>query len=130
MLAHISIGVSDLAKAARFYDAVLKPLGYARVMEEAGGLGYGVPDRPSFWLNPVTGPVPPAPGSHVAFLAHSRPAVDAFHAAGIAGGGRSDGAPGLRPHYHSNYYAAFIVDPDGHRIEAVCHKRSDNPAKG
>jgi catechol 2,3-dioxygenase-like lactoylglutathione lyase family enzyme len=130
MLAHLSLGVSDIEASARFYDAVLKPLGYARVMEEHGGIGYGVPDRPVFWLNAVDGRIPAAPGTHVAFLAHSRPAVDAFHRAGLAGGGTDDGGPGLRPRYHANYYAAFIVDPDGHRLEAVCHKRSEQQPKG
>ncbi|MBI1774219.1 MAG: VOC family protein [Proteobacteria bacterium] len=125
MLQHISFGVADLQRSAAFYDAVLKPLGYARVMEFDTAVGFGEPSRPMFWLNavgPTNAPMPVPPGTHLAFGAASRASVDAFHAAALGAGGGDNGPPGLRPHYHANYYAAFVIDPDGHRIEAVCHR--------
>src|SRR3954469_4989918 len=121
MIDHLSIGVRDLARAKRFYDAALKPLGYACLSEGEGGLGYGAAE-PALWLNLVERPVPPdeASGLHVCFAAPSRKAVDAFHAAALGAGGRDNGAPGLRPDYGPGYYAAFAVDPDGYRVEAHC----------
>jgi catechol 2,3-dioxygenase-like lactoylglutathione lyase family enzyme len=121
MIDHISIGVRDLARAKRFYDAALKPLGYACLSESEGGLGYGAAE-PAFWLNLVERPVPPdeASGLHVCFAAPSRKAVDGFHSAALGAGGRDNGAPGLRPDYGPGYYAAFAVDPDGYRVEAHC----------
>jgi catechol 2,3-dioxygenase-like lactoylglutathione lyase family enzyme len=132
MLDHISIAVGDYARARDFYDQVLGALGHARVMnlEEAPDFvacGYGASEHePAFWIGSGTGsggdqtPQPPE-GQHIAFRAPDRAAVDAFHAAGLAAGGTDNGAPGLRPHYHPNYYAAFIIDPDGNHLEAVCH---------
>jgi catechol 2,3-dioxygenase-like lactoylglutathione lyase family enzyme len=119
MLDHVSIGVRDLAVARRFYDAVFAPLGYRRLHEGDGYAGYG-DTAPEFWLNATDHPVPadPRSGLHFSFVAPSRTAVDAFHAAGLAAGGRDNGPPGARPDYGPRYYAAFVVDPDGYRVEA------------
>ncbi|QKR99071.1 VOC family protein [Sphingomonas sp. CL5.1] len=125
MIDHIGIGAADYAAARRFYDAALAPLGIAVVMEvtaeESGGyhgVGYGREGKPFFWLS---GGGARGAGIHVAFTAPTRAAVDAFHAAAMAHGGRDNGAPGLRPHYHPDYYGAFVFDPDGINVEAVCH---------
>jgi catechol 2,3-dioxygenase-like lactoylglutathione lyase family enzyme len=125
MLDHIGITVSDVPRAKAFYDAALAPLGIGIVMEVSaemtGGqayLGYGSQGRPYFWVGssgPGTGRL------HVAFSAPDRASVDAFYAAAMAAGGRDNGPPGLRPHYHPNYYGAFVLDPDGLNVEAVCH---------
>ncbi|MBM3574081.1 MAG: VOC family protein [Alphaproteobacteria bacterium] len=122
MLDHLSLGVADLARARKFYDRALKPLGYRRVMTFADvGVGYGIgPQAPQFWLGTAKR-VKPSPGSHIAFFADNRKSVRAFYRAALKAGGRDTGKPGLRPEYHPNYYGAFIIDPDGHRIEAVCH---------
>ena len=127
MLDHVSITVSDLAAAARFYDAVMAALGIPKVGADGGWLGYGArcdaghPDRS--YLSIRVGPRPEeAPGRHWCFKADSRSAVEAFWRAGLAEGGTDDGAPGLRPAYHPHYYAAFLRDPDGNRVEAVCHR--------
>jgi catechol 2,3-dioxygenase-like lactoylglutathione lyase family enzyme len=122
MLDHIEIAVADIAKARAFYDQTLAAIGVDVVMSVGTGariaLGYGSEGRPYFWV--VQGP--PLTGHlHVAFTAKDRSTVQAFHAAAIAAGGRDNGAPGLRPQYHPNYYGAFVFDPDGHNIEAVCH---------
>lgn len=127
MLDHVSITVSDLAIAAAFYDAVFEALDHPCVRRDEDALGYGIrnsagDDGHSYISVLATGgPVSPD-RRHWCFRATSRKAVDAFHAAGLAAGGRDDGAPGLRPHYHDDYYAAFLLDPDGNRIEAVCHR--------
>jgi catechol 2,3-dioxygenase-like lactoylglutathione lyase family enzyme len=125
MFDHVGFGVSDLARSRSFYERALAPLGIAVQMEVTSeqtggyeGLGFGPPGRPLFWIG--TGEA--LRGSlHVAFAAADRSAVDAFHRAALDAGGRDNGAPGLRPHYHPNYYGAFVLDPDGHNIEAVCH---------
>jgi catechol 2,3-dioxygenase-like lactoylglutathione lyase family enzyme len=117
MLDHISLGVADFERAASFYDKALAPLGLKRLMGDATYAGYG-DTRPFFWIGAggtSRGPV------HVAFAAESRPSVDAFHKAALAAGGQDNGGPGLRTHYHPNYYGAFVFDPEGHNIEAVCH---------
>ncbi|MBI5275684.1 MAG: VOC family protein [Burkholderiales bacterium] len=121
MLHHVSFGVADLQRAAAFYDAVLAPLGYAQVWAVATGIGYGEPGGGDKLALKLRGPdaAPPGPGFHLAFAAPSRSAVDAFHRAAVANGGQDNGAPGLRPHYGPHYYAAFVIDPDGHRVEAV-----------
>jgi catechol 2,3-dioxygenase-like lactoylglutathione lyase family enzyme len=125
MLDHIGFAVADLARSRKFYAKALAPLGYIPVMdltaEQTGGYagtGFGPPSRPQFWIGNGE-----QPGSrvHIAFVAKSRAEVDAFHKAALAAGGRDNGAPGLRPHYHEHYYGAFVVDPDGHNVEAVCH---------
>lgn len=125
MLDHVSLGVADLARSQAFYDKALAPLGYERLYEMEGASGYGPSrEKMNFWIGvPDAGRQARAcPGSHVAFLAASRAMVDAFHAAAIAAGGRDNGKPGLRPEYHATYYAAFVLDPDGHNVEAVCHE--------
>jgi|SRR5665213_3672847 len=120
MLHHLSFGVSDLARASAFYDAVLGALGFRRVSADERFVGYGLVDgEDMFALKLREGTAAPGAGCHLAFAAASRAAVDAFHQAGLQHGGEDDGAPGLRPHYGPNYYAAFMIDPDGYRIEAV-----------
>jgi catechol 2,3-dioxygenase-like lactoylglutathione lyase family enzyme len=114
MFDHVGIRVSDIGRSAAFYDAVLKPLGFVRCVSYEGGAGYGPEGQPSFWLS-----LSAAGGAHIAFAAESGASVDAFHLAGLEAGGRDNGAPGLRPDYGPNYYAAFLVDPDGNNIEAV-----------
>jgi catechol 2,3-dioxygenase-like lactoylglutathione lyase family enzyme len=125
MIDHGGLKVSDPVKSRRFYEAALAPLGY-RVLREiptehTGGLvvlGYGVPPKPDFWVAQGT---PETPRVHVAFRAGSKAEVDAFHRAALDAGGRDNGAPGPRPHYHDKYYGSFVLDPDGHNIEAVFH---------
>jgi len=120
---HLSFGVADLARGRAFYDAALQPLGYVRAVDMAEASGYGPPGVEAqalpFWIT-ADDAVPPWSG-HLCFGAASRAAVRGFHGAALAAGARDNGAPGLRPIYHANYYAAFVVDPDGHRLEAVCH---------
>jgi catechol 2,3-dioxygenase-like lactoylglutathione lyase family enzyme len=121
VIAHISIGVKDIDRSKRFYDAVLQPLGYRciRRARSLDGYGYGA-DTIFFWIGSAERPIVPddKSGLHVCFAAPSAAAVDAFHAAGLRAGGRDNGGPGLRPMYADDYYAAFIIDPDGYRIEA------------
>lgn len=121
MIDHVSIGVRDIAKAKRFYDAVLKPLGYQCRSETDGSLGYGQ-NAVAFWISAVEHPVPPdmSSGLHFCFTAPTRGSVDAFHRAALIAGGRDNGGPGLRTDYSPTYYAAFVIDPDGYRIEAHC----------
>lgn len=126
MLDHIGIAVADAARSKAFYDAALAPLGISMIMgvtpeqTESGGAayGFGKDDNPFFWVgdNERVGE-----GTHVAFTVPTRAEVDAFHKAALAAGGNDHGGPGLRPHYHPNYYGAFVLDPDGNNIEAVCH---------
>jgi len=118
MIDHTGVTVSDVAKSKAFYRAALAPLGYAVLMEFEEFAGFGVAPKPDFWIGAGSPNVPPI---HVAFRAETRAQVDAFYKAAIAAGGRDNGAPGPRPHYHANYYGAFVLDPDGHNIEAVCH---------
>jgi catechol 2,3-dioxygenase-like lactoylglutathione lyase family enzyme len=121
MIDHISIGVRDIPRARRFYDAALAPLGYSCLSSGDTYLAYGA-DRAVLWIGKAARPVPadPESGLHVCFSAPTRASVDAFHAAALAHGGTDNGAPGLRPDYGETYYAAFAVDPDGYRIEAYC----------
>jgi catechol 2,3-dioxygenase-like lactoylglutathione lyase family enzyme len=121
MIDHISIAVRDLAAAERFYTGLLATLGMSKLREwPDAAVGYGK-KYPEFWINrrAAMAPLPADSGAHVCLRAASTEAVDAFHAAAVSGGGVSDGAPGLRAHYYENYYAAFVRDPDGNRIEAV-----------
>jgi catechol 2,3-dioxygenase-like lactoylglutathione lyase family enzyme len=121
MLGHLSFGVADLERAIAFYDAALTPLGLTRVWTNPSAAGYGYPgggDLLALKQRASTGP--PGPGFHLAFNAASRDAVDAFHAAALRAGGSDNGRPGLRPHYGPTYYAAFVVDPGGYPLEAVC----------
>ena len=118
---HLSIGVRDLERAARFHDAVLAALGFRRVFEDEDAIGYGVQDEEDLLCLKLRAQAQaPGEGTHLAFAAPSRAAVDAFHAAGMAAGGTDNGAPGARPEYGETYYAAFLIDPDGWHIEAVC----------
>jgi catechol 2,3-dioxygenase-like lactoylglutathione lyase family enzyme len=120
MIDHISVGVSDLARSARFYELALAPLGLTRLVERPATVGFGKA-YPEFWINlrPGMARVPADTGSHVCLRARSTAEIDAFHAAALEAGGVSDGEPGLRPHDRVRYYAAFVLDPDGNRIEAV-----------
>lgn len=125
MFDHLGYDISNLEKSKDFYVAALKPLGISIIMEltpemtggNYHGYGMGV-DRPQFWIGVGH---KAATGVHVAFAAKTRSDVDAFYTAAMAAGGKDNGAPGLRPHYHENYYGAFVLDPDGHNVEAVCH---------
>ena len=120
MIHHLSLGVRDLHASARFYDAVLGALGVRRVFEDDDAIGYGLEnDEDILCLKLRPDAAAPGPGFHLAFTAVSRAAVDAFHAAGLAAGGADNGGPGLRADYGAHYYAAFLVDPDGHRVEAL-----------
>ena len=120
MVDHVGFAVSDYANSRAFYEKALAPLGYTLVMEPAGqAAGFGKAGKPSFWIEaqgrPVTGRL------HVAFAASDRAAVDAFHAAALEAGGTDNGVPGVREIYHPTYYGAYVLDPDGNNIEAVCH---------
>jgi len=123
MLDHVAYPVADYARSKAFYVQALAPLGYGLVKEvgQGGdwpGGGFGPQGRPHFWIatgTPINQPL------HFAFMAQNRAAVDAFYGAALKAGGKDNGAPGLRPNYHANYYGAFVLDPDGYNIEAVCH---------
>jgi catechol 2,3-dioxygenase-like lactoylglutathione lyase family enzyme len=123
MINHVSIGVRDIARSKRFYDAALAPLGYACLHQSPDALGYGGA-AVALWIGATDQPVPadPRSGLHFCFDAPSRQDVDAFHAAALGAGGSDHGKPGLRANYGSNYYAAFVIDPDGYRLEAYCGK--------
>jgi catechol 2,3-dioxygenase-like lactoylglutathione lyase family enzyme len=123
MLDHVTIGVSDLERAKQFYDRALEPLGIVRLYAEAERFaGYGVSPKAFFWIGTrAAGKT----GAHIAFTAADRFTVDLFYQAAISAGATDNGPPGLRPHYHANYYGAFVLDPDGHNIEAVCHAPRD-----
>ncbi|MBR0695126.1 VOC family protein [Bradyrhizobium lablabi] len=120
MIDHVSVGVSDLDRATQFYEPVLAALGLARLVTRPATVGFGKA-YPEFWINlrPAMPPVPHESGTHICLRAKSTAEVDAFHAAALTAGGRSDGVPGSRPHDRVRYYAAFVLDPDGNRIEAV-----------
>ena len=125
MLDHVSIGVRDVKQAKRFYDAALKPLGYACLSAGEGSLGYGS-EAVALWIGAAERPVAAdaKSGLHFCFAAPTRKAVDAFHAAALRAGGSDNGAPGLRADYGPSYYAAFVIDPDGYRIEAHCGRET------
>ena len=128
MLDHIGFSVSDLKRSKAFYEKALAPLGIVKILElsaeQTGGsghAGFGEDGKPYFWIgdradNLLRGAL------HVAFVAANRATVDAFYRAALAAGGRDNGAPGVRAHYHPGYYGAFVLDPDGHNVEAVCHR--------
>jgi catechol 2,3-dioxygenase-like lactoylglutathione lyase family enzyme len=126
LVSHVSVGVTDVSRAGVFYDAVMAALGARRLMEHAVGIGYGRA-FPEFWAaRPHDGrDAKPGNGAHVCFNAASPEAVTRFHAAGLAAGGFDDGAPGRRPHYAPGYFAAFLRDPDGNKIEAMCWIEAD-----
>jgi catechol 2,3-dioxygenase-like lactoylglutathione lyase family enzyme len=119
MLDHVTIGVSDVERSKKFYDRALRPMGITRLYAEGERFaGYGISPKAFFWIGwrdiPQT-------GAHVGFVAQDRATVDRFYDEAIAAGGKDNGQPGIRPNYHPNYYGAFVLDPDGHNIEAVCH---------
>ena len=118
MFDHIGFGVSDLAESKAFFLEALRPLGVSVVMEGPYGVGLGRDGKPTLWIHETT--ETPA-RLHIAIAAQTRAEVDAFHRAALAAGAKDNGAPGLRPHYHPNYYGAFVIGPDGHNVEAVCH---------
>lgn len=126
MLDHVGIHCANLEASRAFYDKALAPLGFSlsmHVTREMTGdgtehLGYGTKEKPFFWLSPGK----PEGGIHIAFAAADRRSIDAFYKAALAAGGKDNGAPGLRPHYHPDYYGAFVLDPDGNNVEAVCHR--------
>jgi len=124
MIDHVSVGVSDLDRGARFYETALAALGLSRLVSRPATVGFGK-TYPEFWINLRTGmaKVAPESGVHVCLRARTIEEVDAFHAAALSAGGLSDGGPGLRPHDRVSYYAAFVLDPDGNRIEAVTFPR-------
>ena len=132
MLDHVSLRVTDYDRSKRFYEAALAPLGFVLAMETEAGAGFRKGFIPSFWIkqgNVTNNEVSPSsasgcggPAVHVAFASDDRHSVDAFYHAALAAGARDNGAPGLRPNYHANYYGAFVLDLDGYNIEAVCHK--------
>lgn len=120
MIDHISVGVSDLDRAARFYEAALAALGLSRLVSRPATIGFGK-SYPEFWINlrPGMAKVAPESGVHICLRGRTTEEVDTFHAAALSAGGLCDGAPGLRPHERVRYYAAFVLDPDGNRVEAV-----------
>ena len=119
MLDHVGIRVSDSEQSKRFFAQALSPLGYELIMEPSvSAAGFGRRGKPDFWI----GQGDPGQPLHIAFAASDRASVDAFHEEALAAGGRNNGGPGLRPEYHPSYYAAFVFDPDGNNIEAVCHE--------
>lgn len=118
MIDHLGLPVSDYERSKAFFLQALAPLGAAVVMEGPFGVGIGRPGKPTLWLHGSGALVAPL---HLAFAAQDRAQVQAFHAAALAAGGRDNGPPGLRPHYHPDYYAAFVIGPDDHNVEAVCH---------
>lgn len=126
MIDHTGVVVSDITKSKAFYEKALAPIGYALIMEFPASVtghtdvaGFGEPPKPDFW---ISSGAPNKPPVHIAFRVSSREKVDAFYKAAMAAGGVDNGPPGLRPHYHPHYYGAFVLDSDGHNIEAVCHE--------
>ena len=127
MFSHVTLGTNDVARAEPFYDAIMAALGHPALMKQGGSLAYGS------WTGEKIFIVPPfdgreashGNGEHVAFITKDRATVDAFHAAALATGGSDEGAPGLRPQYHANYYGAYVRDPDGNKLQAVCHRSPD-----
>ncbi len=126
MIDHVGTSVADAKRSKAFYDAALAPIGITMIMEvpgtvtESGGTacGYGKAGKPFFWFGDKE---KVGKGFHIAFAVDRRKLVDAFYKAALAAGGKDNGAPGLRPHYHAHYYGAFVRDPDGHNVEVVCH---------
>lgn len=127
MFSHITLGVDDFNKAEPFYDAIMTALNIAEFMRHDTGKAYGAATGSKLFIGPAFdgNPAKAGNGNHAAFLADSRAAVDAFHAAALAHGGSDEGAPGLRPHYHPNYYGAYVRDPEGNKLQAVCHSSKE-----
>ena len=125
MFSHVTLGTNDWARAKPFWTAVAAALDLPLLFEREGGVAYGDLAGPKIFIGPAFDgkPATNGNGTHVAFLAKDRAAVDAFHAAALANGGTDEGAPGPRPHYHPNYYGAYVRDPDGNKLQAVCHRK-------
>jgi len=123
MFSHVTLGTNDWDRARPFWIAVMEVLGHPVLREFPGGMAFGEPDGPKTFIVPPFDRKEARPGNgvHIAYIVKSRSTVDAFHAAALAHGGSDEGAPGLRPHYHPNYYAAYVRDPDGNKLQAVCH---------
>ena len=122
MLDHVSLGVNNFEQSKKFYDQALRPLGVERLYADGpAAAGYGANRKAFFWIGQRDAS---QTGAHVAFVAEDREAVDRFYQAALTAGGRDNGQPRLRPHYHEDYYGAFVLDPDGHNIEAVCRKQA------
>ncbi len=128
MIDHISVGVSDLERSAKFYEAVFAPLGLTKLIARPATVGFGK-TYPEFWINLRAGmkPVPPESGTHICLRAKTTADIEAFYRAALKSGGKDDGAPGQRPHFSVKYYAAFVTDPDGNRIEVVTFLKDDMP---
>jgi catechol 2,3-dioxygenase-like lactoylglutathione lyase family enzyme len=129
MFSHVTLGTNDFARAEPFYDAIMAALGVPVLFKGDQMLAYGeVTGEKLFVIWPFDGaPARAGNGVHIAFVADDRATVDAFHAAALSGGGTDEGAPGLRPHYHPNYYGAYVRDPDGNKLQAVCHRPQGPP---
>lgn len=123
MFSHVTLGTNDWSRARPFWTALMDVLGHPIMFEREGGIAFGLPTGPKTFVGaPFDGrEARPGNGVHIAYLVSDRATVDAFHAVAIANGGRDEGAPGLRPHYHPNYYGAYVRDPDGNKLQAVCH---------
>ena len=123
MFSHVTLGTEDWPKSRPFWIAVMEALGHPVLFERDKGIAFGTPAGPKTFVGPTFDGRAAAPGNgvHIAYLVQSRATVDAFHTAALANGGSDEGAPGLRPHYHPNYYGAYVRDPDGNKLQAVCH---------
>ncbi|MEO6718175.1 MAG: VOC family protein [Novosphingobium sp.] len=126
MLSHVTLGTADWPKARPFWIAIMEVLGHPILFERETGMAFGPPTGIKTFIGPAFDGNPPSPGNgvHMAYLAKDRATVDAFYAAALAHGGTDEGPPGLRPHYHANYYGAYVRDPDGNKLQAVCHSRT------
>jgi len=123
LFSHVTLGTEDWPNARPFWIAVMQTLGHPVLFEHGKGIAFGLPTGPKTFVGPTYdgGPAAPGNGVHIAYIVESRAKVDAFHGAALANGGSDEGAPGLRPHYHPNYYGAYVRDPDGNKLQAVCH---------
>lgn len=125
MFSHITLGTNDWQRARPFWTAIMDVLGHPIMFEHPGGIAFGDPAGPKTFVGPSFdgAPATNGNGTHIAYVVKERAAVDAFHAVALANGGTDEGAPGLRPHYHPNYYGAYVRDPDGNKLQAVCHSK-------
>ena len=126
MFSHVTLGTNDWPRARPFWIAVMAVLSHPELFEHEGGIAFGLPAGPKTFVGPTFDGALATPGNgvHIAYLVADRATVDAFHATALAHGGSDEGAPGLRPHYHPNYYGAYVRDPDGNKLQAVCHSRT------